>query len=140
VRIIIFVLAENHLDNTNMNWRLRELKRKGHDLLDEYISLDKSFRTPKEKIRHAYDKLDFRLSKIDKEHPSHFGMMTNEKEAREAITKLESMIIRRKKKNEVRGLDKVKVAPNLMELQRKHKIPLPRQNIWQRIKVWYNKL
>ena len=110
---------------------LQELKQKGHDLLDEYVSLDKSFRTPKERIKHAYDKLNFRLSKIDKEHPNHFAMMKTEKEVETAIIKLESMIIRRKKKNEYMGFDKIQFAPNLKELQKN--IKQPKKTWWQRL-------
>ena len=85
------------------------LKQIGHNLLDEYVSLDlcKNKKMIKKK---AYEDLG---KKIKKEFSAHFGMMTTEKEVLEANKKLRNMILKRRKK-----MFLIQFAPDLMNLQK----------------------
>lgn len=93
---------------------LLELKNEGHKLLDEYIMLDLHRGSIKAERIHAYAKLSTKLNR----NP-HFSSMKTEEEVKEAIQKLKRMIKMRIKKFKYRGIDKIEVAPNVMELQRK---------------------
>jgi hypothetical protein len=99
-----------------MNLVLQTLKNNGHELLEEYISLDRTYRTAKQKRDYAYRKLSGKVN-----GQSHFSKMTEVKHVISANAALRKMIKKRKSNNEFWGIDKVKFAPNLMELQRNFK-------------------
>ena len=97
-----------------MDSKIQKLKLLGHQLLDEYISLD-IHRGLKVEKRHAYKKLE---SKLKENKTPHFSLMTSEKEVQEVIVRLISMIRKRKNKLEIMAKDKIKFAPNLAKLQK----------------------
>lgn len=76
---------------------LKELKHLGHQLLDEYISLDRK-RTGKKARNHAYAKLAQKSSKILDYGKVHFANMKERNEVIHAIATLRKMIKSRKHK------------------------------------------
>lgn len=91
------------------------LKREGHRLMDEYVTLD----MVREKVAartNGYKKLAKRMGK--KEWQVHFRKMSTSKELLHAILNLKSMIEKRKDKNKDRGSMGIVTAPNLKELQK----------------------
>lgn len=88
------------------------LKQIGHDLLEEYISLDLN-KNKKFAKKKAYDYLG---KKLRKEYTAHFSMMTTEQEVLKANNILRNMIGERRRKMERES--KIQIAPNLRELQR----------------------
>jgi hypothetical protein len=95
---------------------LKTLKNEGHVLLENYIKLDYSHRTEQQKIDYAYTKLSIKTGR----NP-HFSTMDTHVEVKNAISNLKKMIERRIKRRKHYGIDKVKFAPNLRELQRNTK-------------------
>jgi len=88
------------------NFLLKELKKEGHNLLNEYISLDPIKSKRKVTVSRAYSKLNY-----------HFSHLNTTAELLRAIQKLKSMIKYRKQKFEDKK--KEQFAPNLKELQRR---------------------
>lgn len=95
---------------------LQELKAEGHRLLDEYVALEhRSWRKDRKlALRHAYEKLGFKLGGTK---PNHFRLMTTAKEVNMAIVRLRRMIQKRKDRIDWLQNEKIEVAPNLRELQ-----------------------
>lgn len=94
---------------------LHQFKEWGHILLDEYVSMDYSYKNKRSKMAEAYMKMAGRL-RVDI-NKAHFANMDSHKEIQDAIVVLEAMIAKRKKEIDKMGLDKVAIAPNVYELQ-----------------------
>ncbi len=93
---------------------LSELKNIGHNLLEEYILLDYSHRSHQQRIQYAYKKLSIKTGK----NP-HFSSMVNRAQVLKAIDALQHMVQKRMKKREFFGIDKIRYAPNLMQIQKR---------------------
>lgn len=91
------------------------LKQIGHDLLEEYISLYHGRLSYKTEKKLAYTRLEKQLIRS---HNSHFSLMTSKREVFDANDVLRAMVLKRRKDNEKSGVLKVKLAPNLKELQK----------------------
>ncbi len=106
-------MQENKIDYQNKT--IGQLKHLGHKFLDEYILMDLFRGSIKAEKNHAYRKLS---TKVKDGNLVHFGQMKTKEECIEAIKKLRQMIKNRKRKIKWLGKDKVKFAPNIMELQK----------------------
>ena len=93
-----------------------ELKKQGHQLLDDYVALDLSYKSIKTKMDYVYIKLANKLGVTAE--MAHFGSMQTTTEVLNAISKLTKMIKKRKDKIKYLKLDKNEVAPNVAELQK----------------------
>ena len=95
---------------------LKELKQFGHSLLEEYVALYRGKLSQKKIRNEAYKTIEKKL--VHFQH-SHFSLISSEEEAKEVINILRHMILKREKANQHLGVDKIKFAPNVQELQRR---------------------